>query len=373
MKIKILAFILVVLSLLSGCINLGILNSKMISLNSRPEVNVEHVISNNEISQMFLNALYETGFDFKMDQLKYEQVAKTSFSANGKNLFENGYLYKFENLKGEEYAYGQNGAVISFNTTATDDGEIFDTYCLYENNMFDGISNVALPGNLLFGTTFEQSLKDLDIYNAYQSQKKTDNRMIELFNENDEKLYIYLAGWHGEIVDSSLKNISANLIFVKKQNENTMTCSFYYSEGKLFACQYSAMIKSDVQNVLASRDKITAHFYQMPINQDKIVGTIDTIAFTEDSIELTVTIKNTTGKKEVFDYSIFVWFSADNGTELGPFSFEAGKNEKTQTAIYKDAYSSWQNDYLNMYLNLSGLGSFSLSNGSIYYDTSMSR
>ena len=364
-KTRVLILALALLLPLTGC------NGPEVSV-SPPEVIIEHITSDNEISQIFLDALYETGFDLKMDNPKYEKTAKAINLSDGKSLFEHGYLYKSENLKGEEYAYGQNGAIISLNSDDTDDGEIFDTYRLYIDNTLSGIS-IPLPGTLSFGSTFEQALKDLDIYNAYTSLKNADDSTVELFSENDERLYIYFAGWHGRIVDNSLENAKANLTFIKTRNGSRIFCSLYFSEGKLFACEYSARIKRDAGSTLVSHDKITAHFYQTAINAENISGTIDTIAFTEDSVELTVTIKSTTGAKETLDYSIHGSYSADILGVLGPFPLEADKHEKTRKYTYKADSSSRYNDYFTVYLRLGGLGPFTLDGGRIYYDTNMSR
>ena len=113
-------------------------------------------------------------------------------------------------------------------------------------------------------------------------------------------------------------------------------------------------------------DKIKAHFHQKSISTDKITGTVDSISFAENGIELTVTIKSTTGRRESFDYYILAWLSADNGFDLGPFSFHAENKENTQTAMYKG------HNYLNRYLDLSGLGSYELLYGRMIYSTSMS-
>ena len=381
--IKIMVSVLIILSFLTGCVaNPEVSDPDPIEASDPdqipdsptviPEASEEYTIPNGEISQMFINALHESGFDLEMDQQKYEIAAKTVMLPNGQSLFENGYLYKFENLKGEEYAYGQNGAVISLNTSATNDGEIFDTYQLYVNSALGGIS---LPGGLSFGSSFEDSLKNLGAYHAYQTQKSDDNDdvVVELYNENDERLFVVFAGWHGATIDDSLENVYANLNFEKKQNEDALFCSLYYAGGKLYACEYSARIKNNTLTEDVSHDRITAHFYQLQINMDNITGTIDTVAFDPGSIELTVTIKSSTGEKETIEYYLEVWYSADAMGMLGPFSFEAEEYEKTQTSTYKDPGSSRQNDYFEGYLDFGEQGFFAVYNGGIYYDTSMSR
>ena len=357
---KIVFSILIVLLLLTGCVNHPEIDPEV------SEISEEH-LSNSEISQFFIDVLYETGFDLEMDLQKYETAAKTIVLPNGKSLFENGFLYRFENLEGEEYAYGRNGALISLNTSATDDGEIFDTYQLYADSALSGIS---LPGGLSFGSTFEESLKYFDIYDTYQTQK-SDDYTVELYNENDERLYIFFAGLHGAIMDNSLENAHAYLIYEKKQNGNTISFSLYYANGKLFACEYSAKVKNNTITEEVFHDKTTAYFYQLPINEDNIAGTIDSIAFRPDSVELTVTIKSATSEIETLDYYIDIMLSADMAEMLGPFSFEADENEKTQTSTYKNPSPSLQDDYLIRYMKLSGLGPFSIYNGRMYYDTNM--
>jgi len=222
----------------------------------------------------------------------------------------------------------------------------------------------------------------LNIYDkyvvAFNGERKDGRRVEILSEENDawENIYVYFAGWHGEIIDNTIGNVSANLDFHKKQDDSTISCSLYYSGGKLIACEYSASVKSASSAESISHDKIKAQFFREPLKINGISGTIDQIVFTEDTVELTVTAKSMTGKKEEFDCYITGWYSADNGTGLGPFLFTADTddtNENKQKAVYKNTSSpSWAGDYFHVFMSLD-LGGLELVRGKLYYDTSMSR
>ena len=325
------------------------------------KVALTHASSPNKTSQEFLDALYNTGFDLNMNSSKYEAAAKSIFLPNGKSLFKNGYVYAIENLQGEQYAYGEHEALIIHDTLFTDENEVLDTYRLYTKNALDG---VALPCNLSFGTSFEQSLKDLNIYDQYLSARKENVKNIGILNENQETIYVSLKSWYGDITNNTAERVTAKLIFTKEQDGNTITCLLHYEKGKLVTCEYVTTVKSGYYGKPISHDKTRARLFQEPLKGDNITGTIDEIVFTEDTIELTVTLKSTTNRKEDFKCNIMTKYSIDH---LGPwiqFSFTANTRKNTQTSVCKYTIDSFFNA---RYLAL-GLGRLALIDGVLCYE-----
>ena len=109
----------------------------------------------------------------------------------------------------------------------------------------------------------------------------------------------------------------------------------------------------------------------MPIDNEKVTGTIDTIVLKETTAELTVTLKSKTGEKEKFEYEIDVWYGGDHGGGIGPFLFDADTNSVTKTALDNEInkYAA-VNNYHTASLNFSfylNFGTISLYNGSLFY------
>ncbi len=70
---------------------------------------------------------------------------------------------------------------------------------------------------------------------------------------------------HGEIVNNTMEQMTANLIFEKTLGRNTAVCSLSYKAGKLFACEYTVKIKKDSvpeisRSDIGSRNEVEGKF-----------------------------------------------------------------------------------------------------------------
>ena len=348
------------------------INTKLIPDGSYPtEIENINISSSNETSVKFLSALNDSGFDFDMNHKKLQKVAEKIKLSNGKNMYENGYVYKLKDLYGFGYGFGETNDCASYKSELKD-SKLTETYDLFVYHELEGTN---LPGDLKIGSSFETALKEFSILDKYEEAKDGYEKSIKCYDSNGESLVIYFTTWHGKVDNTSLQNASATIAFTKNDNKNTVKCLLNFNDGKLFTYQYISSTVTPDQKQSGENNTIAIVFFQQPFKNDSIEGSFDSLFFTQNSVKLTITAKSKTGKTENYKIPLDGWVSADLLESYGDFNFEITPDEKQLTVEQSQSninyFDKWiLFDYLTREITLSNIQLFE---GEIYINRSMSR
>lgn len=227
------------------------------------------------ISQKYLQAMSNCGFDANMNLKKLEEITKSK-KISDKYLYDYGLLYKATDLSGSSFAYGVLRDAVTYDEHYSNGKQTY-SYSLY---MSKSIENSYLPSGLTVASTFEEALNEFNVMEKYNRGKNNADRTIILNESNGEKVWIYFAGWHGKLTDNSLNNASVSISFSKEQGKYKLFGNLDFLNGVKVAEFNFTADSIEKQQTLTEKCLLHRYLYFDELN----ISIIDGKVFIERSL-----------------------------------------------------------------------------------------